>query len=81
MPDVLEHSELEDDADEAVVEVEENVDADEYGIGIDIDNNSGRIQFYDENGVVLSRFVTDAPGLYDFAQRLLRAYDKLEGID
>lgn len=79
MPDVIEHSELEDD--EAVIEVEENVDADEYGIGFDIDNNSGRIQFYDENGVVLSRFITDAAGIYDFAQRLLRAYDKLEGID
>lgn len=74
-------AEIEDDEDLDVIEVEENVDADEYGIGIDTDNMSGRIQFYDANGVVLSRFITDSAGLYEFAQRVLRAYDKLEGID
>jgi hypothetical protein len=55
-------------------------DADAYSIGVSIPDGEARVRFYNEFGL-LSSFVTDSTGLYDLAQRLLRAYDQLEGID
>lgn len=60
-------------------ENEEFIQATAYTIGYSIPDNEARIQFHNEFGV-LSSFVGDAEAIYDFAQRLLRAYDKLEGL-
>lgn len=60
-------------------EEEELVDATEYSIGFSIPDNAVRIRFHNEFGV-LSSFETDAAGAYEFAHRILRAYDKLEGL-
>jgi hypothetical protein len=61
-----------------VVEIED-VEATEYTIGYSINDNAMRLQFYNEVGV-LSSFVTDASGAYELANRILRAYDTLEGL-
>lgn len=61
------------------IEDEELIGATEYSIGYDIDSNEGRILFHNAFGTI-SSYVTDAPGLYEFAQRVLRVYDKLEGL-
>jgi hypothetical protein len=71
--------EVEKDDDEEIIEFQDDIAATEYSIGYSIPDNEMRIQFHNEFGV-LSSFVTDAPGAYEFAQRVLRAYDKLEGI-
>ena len=73
MADVLE------DGGEPIIELEAEIDATEYSIGWSVPDNSFRLQFHNEFGV-LSSFVTDAAGAYELAQRILRAYDKLEGI-
>jgi hypothetical protein len=65
--------------DEPVIEFVDDIDATEYSIGISIPDNEVHLQFHNEFGV-LSSFITDAPGTYELAQRLLRAYDKLEGL-
>ena len=57
----------------------DDMDATEYSININIDEGCMRIQFHDEDGL-LSTFTTDSYGGYEFAQRVLRAYDKLEGL-
>ena len=64
---------------EPELEEEELVDATEYSIGYSIPDNALRLRFHNEFGV-LSSFETDAAGAYELAQRILRAYDKLEGI-
>ena len=64
---------------ETEIEVIEDIDATEYSIGFSIPDNEGCLKFHNEFGE-LSRFVTDAAGIYELAQRLLRAYDKLEGL-
>jgi hypothetical protein len=65
--------------DEPIVELIDEIDATEYSIGYNIADNEMVLNFHNERGV-LSRFVTDAPGAYEMAQRILRAYDKLEGL-
>jgi len=71
---------IDDVLDELVIELEEEeVDATEYSIGFSIPDNEIRLQFHNEFGV-LSSFVTDAAGAYELAHRILRAYDKLEGL-
>jgi hypothetical protein len=65
--------------DEETIEFQDEIDATEYSIGYSIPDNEMRIRFHNEFGV-LSSFVVDAPGAYEFAQRVLRAYDKLEGL-
>jgi len=62
------------------VELFIDADATEYSIGLDTASGEARLRFYNEFGM-LSSFVSDSTGIYDLAQRLLRAYDKLEGID
>lgn len=64
---------------EPIIEIEEDLDATEYSIGYSIPDNSLRIQFHNDFGV-LSSFTTDAAGAYELANRILRAYDKLEGL-
>lgn len=74
MPELLEEDE------ELVIGLDaEPTEVDQYSIDISIPDNEMRIQFHTEFGPV-SSFVIDAPGGYEFAQRILRAYDKLEGI-
>jgi hypothetical protein len=68
-----------DDGDEPVIEIGDEIEATEYSIGFSIPDNEVRIQFHNEFGV-LSSLVVDAAGAYEFAQRLLRAYDKVEGL-
>lgn len=67
------------EGDEPILEFLDAIDATEYSIGFSIPNNQGYLEFHNEFGV-LSRFVTDAAGVYELAQRLLKAYDKLEGL-
>lgn len=55
------------------------VEATEYSIGFSIPDNALRLRFHNEFGV-LSSFETDAAGAYELAHRILRAYDKLEGL-
>jgi hypothetical protein len=59
---------------------EEAFEVHDYGITTSVDDNAFRLQFYDEDGNVLSSFVSDAADAYTLAQRILRAYDILEGI-
>lgn len=64
------------------IEIDEEddlVDATEYSIGYSVPDNAMRLQFHNEFGV-LSSFQTDAAGAYELAHRILRAYDKLEGL-
>lgn len=61
------------------IEITDYEDATEYSIGFSIPDGQVNIQFHNEFGV-LSSFVTDAAGAYEFANRVLRAYDKLEGL-
>jgi hypothetical protein len=68
-----------EDGNEPIIEIEDEIDATEYSIAFSIPDNEVRLQFQNEFGV-LSSFVTDASGTYELAQRLLRAYDKLEGL-
>jgi hypothetical protein len=58
---------------------EEDADATEYSIGVSVDDGLIRIRFHNGEGL-LSSFVTDSAGAYDLAQRILRGYDELEGI-
>lgn len=69
-------------AQEQHVELGDDVglDADEYCIGIDEAAGELRLQFHNDEIGLLSSFVTDAAGAYDLAHRILRAYDKLEGL-
>jgi hypothetical protein len=64
---------------ELLMELVADTEATEYSIETNIDDGAFRLQFHNEDGV-LSSFTTDAPGAYDLAQRILRGYDKLEGI-
>jgi hypothetical protein len=65
---------------ELLVELlDDDMDATEYSININIDEGRMRIQFHNEDGL-LSTLTTDSYGGYEFAQRLLRAYDRLEGL-
>lgn len=64
---------------EEEIEIDDYSDATEYSIGYSIPDNQVKIQFLNEFGV-LSNFITDAAGAYEFANRILRAYDKLEGL-
>lgn len=67
------------DANLPVIELLDDTDATEYSIGFSIPDNQMRVRFHNEKGM-LSNFITDAPGGYELAQRILRAYDKLEGL-
>jgi hypothetical protein len=62
-----------------IIELMEDIDATEYSIGFNLHDGEARVQFHNEFGV-LSSFVTDSQGVYDFAQRLLRVYDQMEGL-
>ncbi len=55
------------------------VEANSYSIKTNIDEGKMCIQFYNEEGV-LSSLTTDSVGAFDFAQRVLRGYDHMEGI-
>jgi len=72
-------SQVELEQDEPIIELNEEIEATEYSIGYSIDDNEIRIQMHNDFGTI-SSFVTDAVGAYEFAQRVLRAYDKLEGL-
>lgn len=67
--------------DEALLEdlYDESLEASEAHTEINVDQGLARIQFANEEGV-LSSLTTDSAGLYDLAQQLLRAYDRLEGL-
>jgi hypothetical protein len=65
--------------DDAAVEISDDIAATEYTIGYSIDDNEMRIQHHNEFGV-LSSLILDATGAYEYANRILRAYDKLEGL-
>jgi hypothetical protein len=67
-------------SEEIEIEVlDDEVEATEYSLGVNIDDGEMRLRFHNEFGM-LSSFVTDAPGAYELAQRILRCYDKLEGL-
>jgi hypothetical protein len=71
--------ESKESGDEPIIGLIDEIDATEYSIGFSIPDNEACLKFHNEFGE-LSRFVTDAQGVYDLAQRLLRTYDKLEGL-
>jgi hypothetical protein len=54
-------------------------EATEYTIETNLNDGAFRLQFHNEDGI-LSSYTTDAQGAYDLAQRIMRSYDKLEGI-
>ena len=68
-----------EEGNEPIIELIDEVDATEYSIGFSLDNNDACLKFHNEFGV-LSIFMMDSQGVYDLAQRLLRVYDKLEGL-
>lgn len=65
--------------DEPIIELVDEIDATKYSIGLSRTDNEMILKFHNKAGV-LSVFVTDSQGTYDLAQRLLSAYDKLEGL-
>jgi hypothetical protein len=67
------------DGDDPIIAIPYEIDATEYSIAFSIPDNEMVLKFHNEVGV-LSNFVTDSQGTYDLAQRLLRAYDMLEGL-
>jgi hypothetical protein len=66
-------------ADELQIELFEDTEATEYSIETNIDDGAFRLQFHNEEGV-LSSFTSDSAGAYELAHRILRAFDKLEGL-
>jgi hypothetical protein len=60
---------------------DEDIDACGYSIGYNIEENEMRIRFHSHLHGVLSSLTVKADEAYDFAQRILSAYDKLEGLD
>lgn len=68
-----------EEGNEPIIELEDEVDATEYSLGFNINDGAACLKFHNEFGV-LSVFTTDSQGIYDLAQRLLRVYDKLEGL-
>ena len=66
-------------AEELLIELFDETEAVEYTIETNINDGAFRLQFHNEDGV-LSSFTTDSGGAYDLAQRILRGYDKLEGL-
>ena len=67
------------DGDEPIIALVDEVDATAYSVGFSIPDNEMVLKFHNEFGV-LSNFVTNSQGTYDLAQRLMRVYDKLEGL-
>ena len=67
------------EADELQIELFEDTEATEYSIETNIDDGAFRLQFHNEEGV-LSSFTSDSAGAYELAHRILRAFDKLEGL-
>ena len=59
--------------------LDEDAEATEYTIETSQDNGVMRIRFHNEDGL-LSSLTTDSAGAYEFAQRILRSYDILEGL-
>lgn len=70
---------LADDGNEPIIALIDEVDATEYSIGVSIPDNAFKLEFHNQFGM-LSSFVTDSAGAYELAQRILRGYDKLEGL-
>jgi hypothetical protein len=68
-----------EDGNEPIIQLIDEIDATTYSIGFSIPDNEVILKFHNERGV-LSSFVADSQSIYDLAQRLLRAYDKLEGL-
>lgn len=62
-----------------IIEASRDIDATEYSIGYSIQDSEVCLKFHNELGE-LSRFTADAAGCYELAQRLLRAYDRIEGL-
>lgn len=62
-----------------IIEASKDIDATEYSIGYSIEDSEICLKFHNELGE-LSRFATDAAGCYELAHRLLRAYDRIEGL-
>jgi hypothetical protein len=54
------------------------IEATEYQIGV-VSDDRMQIRFVNDDGI-LSTFTTDSAGAYEFAHRVLRGYDKLEGL-
>lgn len=65
---------------ETIIQLEDALEAEAYGITIHPPDNAFRLRFYDDDGAVLSTYTTDAAGAYELASRILRGYDKLEGL-
>jgi hypothetical protein len=76
---MTEDSDMKKDGDEPIIFITDEIDATEYSIGLSRTDNEMILKFHNKIGV-LSVFVTDSQGAYDLAQRLLGAYDKLEGL-
>jgi hypothetical protein len=62
------------------VELHADNEATEYSIETNIDDKMLRLGFYNEHGE-LAKYTMASPEVYEFAHRLLRGYDRLEGID
>lgn len=77
-----EHNETEIDAEIAEAFLDETLEADQYCIGTDIDAGLMRLQLHSaEEGVgLLGSLTVDSAGAYELAHRILRGYDKLEGL-
>lgn len=63
-----------------LLDADDPVEADGYSIALNIPGNEMRIKFTHEEFGPLSSFICSAPEAYELAQRILRGYDKLEGL-
>jgi len=66
-------------SEEMLIELCDDTEATEYSIETNIDDGAFRLQFHNEEGT-LSSFTSDSAGAYELAHRILRAFDKLEGL-
>lgn len=65
---------------ELLLELVEDPEVSDYTIQTNINDGAFRLTFKNEGGELLGCFTTDSAGAYDLAQRILKAYDKLEGL-
>jgi hypothetical protein len=69
----------EDELDELEIELIGDTEATEYSIATDLAAGEAKLEFFNDGGSI-STFVGTSDEIYTLAQRLLRAYDKLEGL-
>lgn len=65
---------------EKIVNTPEGVEADGYRVSVNVPDGELRLVLCDKAGKAISQYTCEAQEGYTLAQKILRGYDKLEGI-